>query len=48
MDKLEKFYDTVVDFINYCVNQDFIDEDEEDYIIAEITKIKEKIVNEEE
>ncbi len=48
MDKLQKFYENVVDFINYCVQQDFIPEDEEDYIVAEIEKIKEKIENGEE
>lgn len=48
MNKLQKFYDDVVDFINYCTIQDFIPEDEEDYIVAEITKIKEKIENSEE
>ena len=46
MDKLQKFYESVVDFINYCAVQEFIPEDEEDYIIAEITKIKESIENE--
>ena len=48
MNKLQKFYENVVDFINYCAVQEFIPEDEEDYIVEEITKIKERIENEEE
>lgn len=48
MDKLQKFYEDVIDFINYCAVQEFIPEDEEDYIVAEITKIKDKIMNGEE
>ena len=48
MDKLERFFNEVVDFINYCAEQEFIPEDEEDYIVAEIAKIKEKIINGEE
>ena len=48
MDKLKKFYDEVVDFINYCAVQEFIPEDEEDYIVDEITKIRDKILNDEE
>ena len=43
MNKVQEFYENVIDFINYCVTQDFIKEDEEDYIVEEITKIKEKI-----
>lgn len=43
MDKLELFYNKVVDFINHCAVQEFIPEDEEDYMVEEITKIKEAI-----
>ena len=45
MDKLQKFYDDVVDFINYCAVQEFIPEDEEDYMVSEITKIRDRIIN---
>lgn len=45
MNKLELFYENVIDFINHCAVQEFISEDEEDYIAAEITKIKEQIEN---
>lgn len=48
MDKLQKFYEEVVDFINYCAVQEFIPEDEEDYMVSEITRIRDKIINGEE
>lgn len=43
MNKFELFYENVIDFINHCADQEFIPEDEEDYMVAEITKIKEQI-----
>ena len=45
MNKLELFYENVIDFINHCAVQEFIPEDEEEYIVAEITKIKEQVEN---
>ena len=45
MEKLQKFYEEVVDFVNYCAIQDFIPEDEEEYIVSEITKIRDKIID---
>ena len=43
MNEMELFYKNVIDFINHCAVQEFIPEDEEHYMITEITKIKEQI-----
>ena len=45
MDKLELFYLNVIDLLNYCAVQEFISEDEEDYIAGKITEIKDQIKN---
>lgn len=46
MEKLEKFYETVITFLTHCIDQGFIPESEEEYILDEIQKIKDQIVSE--
>ena len=46
MDRLNKFYDILVEFLTHCIEQDFISETEQDYILGEIEKIKEQVINE--
>ena len=46
MDKLEKFYEEVIATINGHIEQRWIDEDEANELIRDITKDKEKIEKE--
>lgn len=46
MEKFTKLYNEVIDLIYHCKEQRFIKEEEAEYIVVEIDKIKDEIENE--
>lgn len=46
MNKLDKFYETVIDIINWAESEQFITEDAATTLIRNITQEKEEIENE--
>lgn len=46
MTKIEKFYNEVIKLLNHCQEQYFIKESEIEYLMCEITKIKNDIESE--